>query len=178
VGLDGVEFVMALEETFHIAISDDDAQRMQTPRDVVDYIVGRLGPSERHACLEQRAFYRLRRASMQAFGAKRNAIKPDTRWDTILPGRQTRHNWHLLQRATGTPWWPHLTVRGRIPKEVSTVGSTARRLAINIPGALKDPGIGWNRQDVERIVVELMRDKLGITTFRWNQHFVKDLGVD
>lgn len=30
-GLDGVEFVMAVEEAFQIAIPDEDAQRMLTP---------------------------------------------------------------------------------------------------------------------------------------------------
>ena len=61
-GLDSVEFVMAVEEAFQIAIPDGEAERMLTPRQVVDYILGRLGAAERRVCLEQRAFYRLRRA--------------------------------------------------------------------------------------------------------------------
>jgi hypothetical protein len=178
VGLDGVEFVMALEESFHIAISDEDAVRMQTPRDVVDYLIDRLGPGKPHVCLEQRAFYRLRRACMEVFGVQRQVIKPNTRWDEIIPGRQTRHNWHLLQLGTGAPWWPRLTVLGRIPKDVSTVGATARRLATEAPRIFKDPGDGWNRVDLERVVARLMQEHLGITSFRWDQHFVRDLGVD
>lgn len=38
--LDTVELVMALEEEFDIEISDEDAEKIQTVQDAVDYIVG------------------------------------------------------------------------------------------------------------------------------------------
>jgi acyl carrier protein len=37
--LDTVELVMALEEEFDIEISDEDAEKIQTVQDAVDYIV-------------------------------------------------------------------------------------------------------------------------------------------
>lgn len=111
-GLDGVEFVMAIEETFQIAISDEDAARMRTPRNVVDYVLTRLGPGQSAVCLEQRAFYRLRTATMRVFVQPRGAIRPTTRWEEILPPRQRRHNWHLLRAATGVPHWPFLPCSG------------------------------------------------------------------
>ena len=36
--LDTVELVMALEEEFDIEISDEDAEKIQTVQDVIDYI--------------------------------------------------------------------------------------------------------------------------------------------
>ena len=36
--LDVVELVMALEEKFDIEIPDDDAEKLLTPKDVVDYL--------------------------------------------------------------------------------------------------------------------------------------------
>ena len=36
--LDVVELVMALEEKFNVEISDDDAEKLLTPKDVVDYL--------------------------------------------------------------------------------------------------------------------------------------------
>jgi len=80
-GLDGVEFIMAVEEAFQIAIPDADAQQMFTPGDVVTYVYARVGSEGGHGCAEQRAFYRLRHASMKVFD----------------------HNWRLLHQATGTP---------------------------------------------------------------------------
>jgi len=177
VGLDSVEFVLATEEAFQIAIPDADAEKLLTPGDVVDYVFARVGSGPDAGCLEQRAFYRLRRASMRLFQAERLAIKPNTRWEAVLPTRGTRHNWRLLHQATGTPQWPRLTLLGRLPTAVETVGGTARYLATEATAALKGDA-GWSRDEVETTVTRLMKEQLGIKHFRWDQQFVRDLGVD
>jgi acyl carrier protein len=41
--LDIVELVMAMEEQFDIEIPDDDAEKIQTIGDVIDYLKDRLG---------------------------------------------------------------------------------------------------------------------------------------
>jgi acyl carrier protein len=41
--LDIVELVMTLEETFDIEIPDDDAEKMQTIGDAIDYLKDRVG---------------------------------------------------------------------------------------------------------------------------------------
>ncbi len=41
--LDVVELVMAFEEEFDIKIPDDDAEKIETVKDVVDYIQSHLG---------------------------------------------------------------------------------------------------------------------------------------
>jgi len=40
--LDEIELVMAYEECFHIDISDEDAEKINTVAEAVDYIEGRL----------------------------------------------------------------------------------------------------------------------------------------
>jgi hypothetical protein len=177
VGLDSVEFVLATEEAFQIAIPDSDAEKLLTPGDVVDYVLARVGSAADAACLEQRAFYRLRRASMRLFQAERSVINPGARWEAVLPTRNTRHNWRLLHQATGTPQWPRLTLLGKLPTAVQTVGGTARYLAAEATAALKGE-TGWSREEVETTVARLMKEQLGIKTFRWDQQFVRDLGVD
>lgn len=103
VGLDGLEFLMAVEEAVQMAIPDDEAQRTPTPGDLVRYVLARLGARENPTgCLEQRAFYRLRRAIIQVFATPRSAVVPATPWVDLLPHRQVRHNWHLLHQAAGT----------------------------------------------------------------------------
>ncbi len=52
-GLDGVELVMAFEEEFGIEIADADAERMQTPRDVIDHISRSFPERERGAIAER-----------------------------------------------------------------------------------------------------------------------------
>jgi hypothetical protein len=177
VGLDGVEFLLATEEAFQIAIPDEDAVPIMTPRNVVDYVLRRLGEADERVCLEQRAFYRLRSACIRLFRVPRGVIKPESPWTEILPPRARRHNWKLLHQATGTPQWPVLGFWGRFPAGIQTVGGTARFLASEATAALKG-NVGWSRHQVEEVVTKLMRDQLGIKEFGWDQHFVRDLGVD
>jgi hypothetical protein len=66
---------------------------------------------------------------------------------------------------------------GKIPTPVATVGGTARYLAAEAAAALKGES-GWTREQVEETVAKLMREHLGIKQFRWDQQFVRDLGVD
>jgi acyl carrier protein len=40
--LDIVEFVMAMEEEFDIEIPDDDAEKIQTIKDVISYVKGKI----------------------------------------------------------------------------------------------------------------------------------------
>lgn len=41
--LDVVELIMAFEEAFDIEIPDEDAEKIQTVKDVIDYIQAKLG---------------------------------------------------------------------------------------------------------------------------------------
>ena len=41
--LDLVELVMAMEEAFGMEISDDEAQKLRTVKDVIDYVKARTG---------------------------------------------------------------------------------------------------------------------------------------
>ena len=168
---------MAVEEAFQIAIPDDAAEQMLTPAQLVEYVAARLGEADRHGCLEQRAFHRLRRATIRLFAVQRAQVRPATRWAALLPSRQLRHNWHLLRQAVGVPQWPGLTFWGKIPENVATVGGTAEYLAVHAVAALQGEE-RWTRRQIEDTIVRLMRDQLGITKFEWNQEFVKDLGVD
>lgn len=177
-GLDGVEFVMATEEAFQIAIPDEAAEQALTPGAVVRYVLSRVGEQESNGCLEQRAFYRLRRAATQVFARPRSSVTTSTPWTEMLPPRQVRHNWRLLHQAAGTPYWPKLTLWGKVPNHVATVGDTARYLVAQVPGAFKRPGEGWTRLAVEDVIRRLMREQLGITEFEWEQEFGRDLGVE
>jgi hypothetical protein len=177
-GLDGIEFLLAVEDAFQIAISDDDAVTLETPGLVRDYLLRRLPGGKPHqSCLEQRAFYRLRRALIVAFETPRSEVRPATKWVEVLPGRQLRHNWKILQRAANLAVFPSLNVFGRVPREATTVGETAAYLAARHPGALLVAGEGWTSEEVEDVIRQLMKAVLAIDQFEWEHHFVRDLGV-
>ena len=107
-GLDTVELVMAYEEAFDIAISDEAAERMVTVRDVIDYVYSQVEHSDTKLCLSQRAFYRLRRTLQEALGVERSRIRPATSWETLIPMEHRRELWLRLKTAIGANKWPEL----------------------------------------------------------------------
>lgn len=60
-GLELVELVRAVEESFGIEIPDGDAQRIRTPNQLVDDLALRLAAREGGLCHSQIAFHRVRR---------------------------------------------------------------------------------------------------------------------
>ncbi len=46
--LDIVQLIMALEEEYHLEISDEEAEKIRTVQDIVDYIESRLLLEERY----------------------------------------------------------------------------------------------------------------------------------
>jgi acyl carrier protein len=88
-GLDGVEIAMAVEEDFDIIIDDSEAEKLSTPGKLIDYVMAKVGRTDRAACLTQRAFHRLRSSLMRQFGLKRNQIRTETLLAALFP-RQTR----------------------------------------------------------------------------------------
>src|SRR5919198_194735 len=107
-GLDSVEFVLALEESFGLYILDADAVALTTPRKVIDYLANRLTAADATQCLDQKAFYSVRRSAMQVLDRPRAAFTPQTRWEEVLHAKHHRRQWKLVGQETGLPRWPRL----------------------------------------------------------------------
>jgi hypothetical protein len=177
-GLDAVEFVLALEESFALYIPDPDAVTLTTPRKVIDYLEKRLAPVDSPQCLDQMAFYSVRHAAMRILERPRNAFAPTTRWDQLLDSKRQRRQWALVGQATGLPKWPRLTLWGSFPSDVQTLGGTACFLATMCPSAVKGKAPAWTRVEITQVFTRLMEAELGITKFNLDDRFVQDLGVD
>ena len=175
-GLDSVEFLLAVEQTFDLAIPDADASQLATPWHVVDYLERRLRSGAKPGCLEQRAFHRVRRAGMELLGHPRAAFVPDARWADLLPREQQARHWDALGAAVGLDAWPPRP--GFLRSGPETVGATATLLATRNAAALLKEGEGWTRPRIAEGVTRLMADELGIQSFRWDDRFGRDLGVD
>ena len=175
-GLDLLEFTIAIEDAFGIFIPDPDAQRLLTPGDLIDYLETRLHPGDSPGCLEQRAFYALRKAGMQVLGQPRDAFRPSTPWVELLHPKQVARQWTLIGRTTGLSPWPRLKPPLSFGTSTQTLGDTAKYLAATTPHSLMAESEGWSRPRIEEIVRRLMDQELGVTEFRWSDQFVRDLG--
>ena len=84
-GLDGVEMVMKVEETFDIVIEDSEAEKTVTPSLLIELVMSKVGRTNHAACLTQRAFHRLRASLMSRSGFKRNQIRLETLLASLFP---------------------------------------------------------------------------------------------
>lgn len=177
-GLDAVEFVMAVEDAFGIAIPNAVAERLLTPRAVVEYVQSRLPAGDDKTCHSQLAFYTLRVATMRAHEVSRASITPDTVWRELLPGPGFAKKWKRLGRVIGAPDWPGVSVFGYAFVPTRTVGDTAQYLATRYPALIKGRDATWARSEIEAVIAALMRDDLAIASFSWDDRFVEELRVD
>lgn len=84
-GLDAVELVMAVEDAFDVRIEDDEAVKMQTPRDVIDFVWRKVRHADATVCLTQRSFNLLRATLMRHVPLKRRDIKPAALLSELIP---------------------------------------------------------------------------------------------
>lgn len=102
-GLDSVELVIRFEDAFGLNISDDDACRMRTPRDVIEYVMTRVEQSQ-SVCLSQQVFYSLRREWCEQLNVTRISLRPATLLDDLVHKRNRRATWERLCASKNATW--------------------------------------------------------------------------
>jgi len=96
-GLDSVELIMNIEETFDLTIPDQEAEKFQTVGDIYRYVLERIQVDDSPGCLSSKAFYRLRRVLIESFEAPRSSIRPTTRLDVLIPRKDRDSAWQRLE---------------------------------------------------------------------------------
>jgi acyl carrier protein len=100
-GLDSVELVMEMEETFGIVFDDLDAEKIGTVGQAYRYILGKLELSQTIPCPSAVLFYKFRRALMMRYGADRRSLRPSARIADFLPKHGRRQAWVGLRDEVG-----------------------------------------------------------------------------
>jgi acyl carrier protein len=100
-GMDTVEMVMAIEETFDITIPNEQAEKIVTVGDAYRYILSRVKLDDSSPCLTASAFYRIRRALVDTVGVGREQVRPASSVDDLIPREGRREHWERLGRSLG-----------------------------------------------------------------------------
>jgi hypothetical protein len=183
-GLDLVEYVIAIENAFEIAIPHADVARLTTPAQLIEYLCARLGESADGPPLVQTAFYRLRASLAEELGLPRASIVPATVL-ADLTARSPEHVWAALAARLGIErklltHSPAAQMLGKLfPTEPRSIGALAEQLAMLRPAAVKGRGTGWTRAQVTEVVLRLLEHEIGVQVTPHQLHltFVGDLGM-
>jgi hypothetical protein len=107
-GLDIVEMIMEVEETFDITIPDKEAERIRTVGDLFHVVLGRIpleeGPPGQPGpvvCSTSRVFYRIRRILVDGLEVNRRRIRPATAVEELIPESDRRRWWSEAAERLG-----------------------------------------------------------------------------
>jgi hypothetical protein len=182
-GLDAVELVIRTENEFGITISDADATRITTPRELACFVSSRIRVAPVATCLTQQAFNRLR-AALVAAGIDRATVRPSTSLDVLFPAADRRARWKSLGRRVAASRWPRLVrpilhpTQAIFPRGCDTVGKLARHVATWDERIPQGTAAAWTKETVLLRVRQITTEELGIDTFHDDDHYIRDLHVD
>lgn len=175
-GLDTVELVMAFEDAFGIAIPDEEAAKMRTPRMVLEHVSARLPVVPGEGCLTQRTFYAVRRG-LRAAGVRDAALRPRTLLRTFCDRASWPALWSRVRAEAGEPAWPEA-----VPWPGWLFGSgpaTLAELTVRIVMAGRPaPGEPWTREQLEVVLSFVIHDSTGVPQFTLDDDFVRDMKLD
>jgi acyl carrier protein len=115
-GLDSVELVLTVEETFGLSIPDDDAVEIDTVGKLYDYILTHRFQGKQEACLSSVTFYKIRCAMMAVLNIPRKDLRLSTKLSTLIP--KHRHwIWNNLEKTAALifpklkrPFWVNMLI--------------------------------------------------------------------
>ena len=107
-GMDLVEIVVRVEDAFGIAISDAEATRITTTRELADFVATKVPLSDEPSCLSQQSFYFLRERFSRHLSFSRSSFYPNSWLEDFVPKENRRLVWATLQAETGANALPDL----------------------------------------------------------------------
>ena len=182
-GLDLVELVIAVEDTFALSIPDAEASQIGTPGQLIDYLVAYLPPSGAAAPdLTSRALDRLRHLASVRLSIDCDAIHPDTTLASVFDGALGAQAWQDVLAEVGATHWPQIGRRRFLERaltpHVETFKAAAEFLVARCPTALQGGQPGWTRMQVAEVVRLLLREECGIEHYSAHSKWGRDLGLD
>jgi acyl carrier protein len=100
-GLDTVELVIRVEDTFGISISDSEAGKIFTVGQLHSCVMAKLGQAEKPGCLSSLAFYRARRAMTELWSVSRNKVRLETQLVELVPSDDRPSQWQQFGDSLG-----------------------------------------------------------------------------
>jgi hypothetical protein len=180
-GLDSVELIIRIEDTFGIQIPDRVAAGLTTPRRVTDFILTQVEESPAPlSCISQQAFYLLRREFTRHVSVSRRQFRVDSLLKEIVPEAGGDEVWQSIGSSLGVKRWPKRSRPawfGFMHTQVRSVRELVDYLVTNEPLVVKKDA-AWSRAQVCDVLKRLITDETGVTNFSADSRFVEDMHID
>ena len=176
-GLEMVELVLAVEDTFAISIDDATAASLDTPNKLVDYIHSQVLVANRDSvCLSQRAFYLVRANAVSVFGVRRDQVKVKSKLQDIIPNGRHKELWIEFCESLGVDRKSY-SISGSwfsIPSTVEDLVSDITSETVQVVGKYRS----WTKSEIHETLGLLLRQYANIDRYKPDDHFVYDMGLD
>ncbi|HAW52260.1 MAG TPA: hypothetical protein DCX54_08035 [Flavobacteriales bacterium] len=95
-GLDGLELIMAIEEEFKIAITEEESNKIETPNHLTDLVFSKLKKSSQEVCPSQHGFYKVRKTLIKHLNVHRNEVRAETNLADLIHKKSRKKIWKNL----------------------------------------------------------------------------------
>jgi acyl carrier protein len=177
-GLDAVEIIIAIEETFGIDIPDSVFSTATTPAILIAYVQNAVGSQRDHSsCISQRAFHRVRASLMKITGVGRSEITLKTPINRLFTGSQRSELWKNFKIHAGLPDLPNLGFGFGWLLRPTSVNHLVSRMVLAISSEIREER-SWTNEEVRQIIRSIISNQISIRDFKDTDEFVRDLGLD
>lgn len=196
-GLDSVELLINVEKYFDIAIPDPEAAAIVTVQNFIDCVYAKVSLNPTEKCKPQILFYKLRHYFVANHLGRKNDITPDLKIRDLIK-TDLHETWAGLERhlkldlptlsELGLSPEPEIRkgifgIKFRIKPNPVTEGTLGHLVNWSLSrnyGTLISPRHLFDKGDIERIVIGIISDSVGIPVheIKLEHKICSDLGID
>lgn len=176
-GLEGIEILMDVEDTFGIAIPDEDAQHLASPLLLLEYVAARVPLLPRAECRSQRIYYQLRRGLSTILGIEPHRVLLSTSLDALTSREAWGDVWRAVRTEVGGLGWPEsVGWPGRLGFGPRRIRELVWRIAAESPRPI--PGAPCTRDAIEVTIREIISEHSGVLLGFQLRRTWKELGIN
>ena len=174
-GLDSVEVVIQLEQTFDVQISDREAEGLRTPRQTMELVGLKLGVTDALVpCPVLRAFRLVRHGLREAAGDPGLRVRSSDRVGHFYRQRGKKEFWERFIQATGLFGFRPRVFFWRTPR----VREIVECVCASHLHHLKLEDEPWTEDWIRFGVRAVVGDVVGVNDFSDDDRFIEDIGID
>ncbi|MBB3696556.1 acyl carrier protein [Flammeovirga yaeyamensis] len=196
-GLDSIELLFFVEDTFSIRFNASEAEQINTVQDFSNSVYDKIVTKPNKECVSHKIFKRFKE-SIQRLKLSDIVVMPETKLSELFPNENLHRNWKLLETDIGLqlPELSSLDFSPKLSSHVSVLGVKIKKRSKPVLNGNVQQLIDWvislnynklinikeitSKYEVERIICGIIYDRMGvrINEIELEHSITYDLGID